>query len=148
MIFDELKNIETYYPMNCNFKQAAEFFKKAADLAPGRYELEDGCYVNLMEGMTHDADGAQYEAHRAYLDVHYIISGTEYTKWADIDSLKAETEYDVNGDCQMFSGEGRIVRIDAGMFYVDYPNDAHAPNCHIDGVAKPFKKCVAKIPVK
>ena len=148
MIFDTLNNIGVYYPMNKNFEQVGAFFKKAADLKPGRYDLEDGVYVNVMEGTTHDAEGAQFEAHRAYLDVHYIISGTDCTKWADIAAVKPETEYDAAGDCQMFSGDGCIVRIDAGMFYVDNPTDAHAPNCHIDGVAKPFKKCVAKIPVK
>ena len=148
MILDSLKNFENYYSLNKNFKQVGDFFKTAADKAPGRYELEDGTFVNLIEGDTGAIEGAEFEAHRKYIDVHYVISGVEGSVWADIADLEPTTEYKEDGDCQMLKGEGRFFSIGAGQLYIDFPCDAHLPMRDTCGKQYHLKKCIGKVPVK
>lgn len=48
-------------------------------LAEGRYELENGIYVNIESYSTCSCEEKKYEIHRKYIDLQYIISGTRST---------------------------------------------------------------------
>ena len=48
---------------------------KLDTLAPGRHELPDGAYVNVFGYQTKES--GIYEAHRKYIDIHYVLEGSE-----------------------------------------------------------------------
>ena len=49
-----------------------------AALTPGRHDIDgDEIYANVMEVTTCAPAEKQFEAHHAYLDVHYVIEGEE-----------------------------------------------------------------------
>ena len=60
---------------------------KLDELAPGRHELFDGAYINVFEYQT-KTEGL-YEAHRKYIDIHYLIRGCEIISWRRNTTRKA-----------------------------------------------------------
>lgn len=49
-----------------------------ADTPDGRYDIEDGLYVNVMTYSPRSAEGATFETHRKWADLQYILSGSEF----------------------------------------------------------------------
>ncbi len=69
MMFDRLSESKQYEALHPQFHMAFEFIKTAENLAAGRYDLQDGVYVNIIEGKTSPAENGQYEAHKKYIDI-------------------------------------------------------------------------------
>ena len=116
----------------------------AADLPCGRYELEDGIFVNVSEYAT-KCEG-QFEAHRRYIDVQCILSGEEKIEVAPADSLRITRDYDEDADILFGDGEGEACILRAGQAIVLLPEEAHKPGLCLDAPA-PVKKAVFKVPV-
>lgn len=95
-------------------------------LAPGRYEIDgDRVFVNLSEYTTTSAEERFWEAHREYLDVHVMISGTEQIDLNFIANLQ-QKPYEVDKDFLPLEGDARgSVLLSEDDFLICYPNDAH-----------------------
>jgi len=112
------------------------------ELAPGRHELFDGAYVNVFEYQT-KTEGL-YEAHRKYIDIHYLICGCETIRITDINKMHVEKEYDEEGDCLLGSAEGKSYLLKKGQFMVVLPEEAHLPGLEA-GSPGHVKKAVLKV---
>ena len=77
MIIDRIEEQERYYTLHPDMELAFAFLAEAADLEPGRYELENGLFATISEGDTVQIDQARIEAHKNYIDLQYCISGGE-----------------------------------------------------------------------
>ena len=84
-----------------------------------------------------------FEAHRDYLDIHYVISGSECVGYSDIDKLTVEREYDAEGDYLLLRGEVNRLILSPGEFCIVFPEDAHIPG--MIGNTPSFIKAVVKI---
>lgn len=115
---------------------------KLDELAPGRHELFDGVYVNVFEYQT-KAEGL-YEAHRKYIDIHYLIRGCEVIKVADVNKIHVEKEYDEEGDCLLGSAEGKPYLLKEGQFMVVLPEQAHLPGIEAEA-PESVRKAVLKV---
>ena len=147
MILDRLDNADTYADARGGLAQAFEFLRRGGfdELATGRHEVDERCYVMVNRYTTRQAAELPYEAHRAYLDVHYIVSGRETLYWEDIGAMPAGEGYNADGDAELFRYAGGLpVTLEPGMFVVLYPWDAHKPGC-IAGSAVPTCKVVVKL---
>ena len=51
-------------------------------LALGKYSLQGNDFVNVFDYTTKPNDGS-YEAHKKYVDIHYVIQGEERVFYAD-----------------------------------------------------------------
>ena len=111
----------------------------------GRYELADGGYVNVCEYQTADEDKCVKEAHRKYIDVHYMAEGSEIAKQAFIDEVTTEF-YDEDADYVAVSGvfDNSFV-LKEGDIFIAYPEDAHLTRVVCNGPAS-VKKLIFKIP--
>ena len=112
------------------------------DLTPGRHELFDGAYVNIFDYQTKEE--GLFEAHRKYIDIHYLIRGCERIRIADVGEMHVEKEYDAEGDCLLGSAEGNPYLLQEGQYMVVLPEEAHLPGIQA-GSPESVRKAVLKV---
>lgn len=148
MIVDVLKNKELYYGVHKNMKPAFEFIEKAVaeKLEVGRYELDGKELFALVQEYDSKTDAA-WEYHKRYIDIQYIVSGTELIAWDNIKNVPEGTEYNDEKDIAKFAYDGGCdVLMEAGSYMVLYPDDLHQPG-KVCGEVQKMKKIVIKIAV-
>lgn len=146
MIVANIKDAKRYYSVNENFRAAFEFLASLDENSEGSFEF-DGFRVNVLEsdGNDFDKDGKPrvFEAHIDYLDIHYVIRGSEGMGYSDTDKLSVVQEYDKADDYMLLSGKANKLILLEGDFCIVFPEDAHIPAMAGEGGA--FKKAVVKI---
>jgi len=113
MIIDNIKNSKLYFSVNNNFKKAFEFIEKAVNdnFEVGKYEIDgDKVYALVQEYETKTHNDTKFEGHKKYIDIQYIIEGTEYIEIADIDGMEPFTVYDDDKDFTLYSDGKEIVQ--------------------------------------
>ena len=147
MILDRLDNADTYAAVD-GLADAFAFLRRGGfeELTTGRHEVGgERMYVMVNRYTTKAPSELPYEAHRAWLDVHYIVSGRETLYWEDIAAMPEGGGYQAEGDAELFQHDGGLpVVLEPGMFVVLYPQDAHKPGC-VAGQAVPTVKVVVKL---
>ena len=127
MIVGNIKDAGRYFGINTNFEKAFEYLKTlSSDCQTGPFEFE-GIRGNICEFDTPEVDGKLLEAHREYLDIHYVLEGSEAIGYAHIDTLTTDTEYNSQDDYLLLKGDMYKVYLKRGDFCVVFPEDAHAP---------------------
>jgi biofilm protein TabA len=132
MIIDKLQNAKSYYNMHPAFEKAFAFLRQdnLAELAPGRYDIDgDKLFCSISKGPGRSRSEAKLEAHRKYIDIQYVIAGTDemgYKPTADCKFI--DTVYDANADIGFFQDQpDNWIPVPAGSFVIFFPQDAHAP---------------------
>ena len=145
MIIGNIKDCEKYYNVNSVFESAFEYLK-TVEYGKNTTKLT----VNFSELITSDEDSTGkkkvFEAHRKYIDLHYIIDGTEQFGYADIETLAPITEYDEADDYILLDGDVSRITLNKGNFVIAFPEDAHIPALKYKNSEK-VKRAVVKIPV-
>jgi YhcH/YjgK/YiaL family protein len=146
MIIDTIRNASIYFPLSERLAAALRFLQETdlVSLQPGKYEIDGAnVYATIQESITKPMEQGFWEAHRKYIDIHYVIEGMERIGYANIERLKAG-QYDEEKDFQVLEGEGEYFTLTPGFFVIMAPRDAHKPGIAVNGVA-PVKKLVIKI---
>lgn len=152
MILDTITNASVYEGLHAGINLA---LKAVAEYTPenyetGRIEIDgDNVFLNRLAYDTSDPAKAKFEAHRAYIDVMYMVEGEETIYVKPTDQLSNITmDYDPAGDALLadFDTDATAVHLTAGSFIVLMPQDAHAPGC-VYGESKAVKKIVGKVRV-
>lgn len=145
MVLDYLKNLSNYEGCNKYLSKITEFIanNNLKELAKGKYDLGDECFVNILE--SNPTTSTKWESHVKYLDIQYIVTGSETIVWNDFSFMQNKTEYDEVKDRYLGTGEGQAITVEEGMFMLLFPSDAHCPGikAHDDFV----KKAVFKIKI-
>lgn len=111
---------------------------------PGRIDLQGSTlYAMVQEYTTKPVEQGNWEAHRRYIDVHYIVSGRERILFAPIDKMQTGI-YVPERDFLPLSGSGSTLDLSVGFFVVFFPEDAHMPGLTIDS-PEAVKKVVVKV---
>lgn len=132
IIVDRLENAEKYYTLHPAFEKAFLFLKQKnlKDLPMGRQDLDGNrLYVMISKSPGRKRENVNLEAHRKYIDIQYIVSGTDEMGWRQTDSCTLlAIPYDADKDI-MFYRDEPVSRtpVTAGSFTIFFPNDAHAP---------------------
>lgn len=146
MIIDRIGNAHLYSNLGPRFALAFDWLRQT-DLAAqplGKYELDGkNVFVAVQEYTTKAAGQGKWEAHRRYIDVQYIVHGTEQICWAQLGRMQ-QGAYDDAKDFLALSGTGDFVTLHGGDFMILFPDDAHMPNMAI-GEPSTVKKAVVKI---
>ena len=148
MIFDALKNCELYYPLHRNFEKAFDFIKRAVaeNLPVGKYEIEGkDLYASISEYTAKASQDGKFEGHREYIDIQFIVSGTETMELVDITRATPNTEYNEVKDVEFYANEenATVALVTAGDYGIFYPSDIHKP-----GIMYKTPSAVKKIVVK
>lgn len=148
MITGNIKDAKRYYPVVEGFREAFEILASLTpDVPCGVVTERDGFRISVMENVRADLDKngnpRVFEAHRNYLDIHFVISGEEGMGYADISKLTVTKEYDESGDYLLLSGDYDKLILKPGDFCITFPEDAHIPAMTAGGEG--LKKAVVKI---
>ncbi|MCR4719916.1 MAG: YhcH/YjgK/YiaL family protein [Firmicutes bacterium] len=145
MVLGNINDCQKYFIISSDIKNAFEYLK-TVEYGKNTTNLT----VNFSEPITADEDSMGkkklFEAHRKYIDLHYIIDGTEKFGYANINTLKPVTEYNEKDDYILLSGEASRITLNKGDFVIAFPEDAHIPALKYKNSEK-VKRAVVKIPV-
>lgn len=147
MITDKLSNASLYYSCHPAFQKAFEFLNgKLDELSGGRHEIDGQNIFAMVNDMTLCPEGAgAYEAHRKYIDIQYILKASETIAYSNLDQLTPTTEYDDNGDAQLYAGKGSLINLEEGCFAVFFPQDGHMPGILPKGGSVNSRKIIIKV---
>ncbi len=147
MILDKIGNANLYATLSENLKKGFEYLSNTdfTNIEVGKYEI-DGKEVFAMvsEYESKVNEECRPEAHRAYADIQYIISGREAIGYAPLNGQAPTTEFNFEKDIVFYSGDTVPAILEAGMFAVFFPHDIHRPCMQINGPEK-VKKVVVKV---
>jgi YhcH/YjgK/YiaL family protein len=149
MIIDRIENASLYYEVHIKFKLAFGYIESidTATIPAGKYEIDGtAMYALVQEYNTKLKEQGRWEAHRRYIDLQYMVQGTEGMGYSNIHHLQ-QGEYDASKDFLPLFGEGDQVALKSGSFVLLLPEDAHMPGMAI-GEPAPIKKVVIKIAVE
>ena len=129
MIIDSLKNSDTYAECNRFFPKIFEKIKTLTpDDAGKKFVIEDGvAWISVSSSEEAPQGERKFEAHKKFLDIHFILKGEETFVYANTESLTPKTEYNEAEDYLLLNGEGTKLTLRAGDFCIVYPQDAHIP---------------------
>jgi biofilm protein TabA len=108
----------------------------------------ENLFVNVSEYKTKEAIDAKFEAHRKYIDIQYVIKGTEMIGVAPLASKDSITQpYDEKKDVEFlkFSNE-TFYQATPGNFFIFFPEDGHMPSVKTDSISS-VMKLVVKIKI-
>jgi len=139
--------------------QAAFDFLRDTDLgalAPGNYDILPAgeVFAIVSEYVPRPADSCRFESHRRYIDLQYLVAGTERMGVTGFDALAvgagdvAALPFD--GDIEFYSPDGAraaYATATPDVFFAFFPDDPHRPSMAPDdgSVAAPVRKVVVKI---
>lgn len=149
LITDTLPHAEAYFALHPAFARAFAFLRQPglAQLAPGRHEIDgDRIYCSISEANGKGKEGARLEAHRKYIDIQYVIAGSEVMGWSPLAACQApEGAFDPGKDILFFGDRPqRWAEVAPGSFAIFFPQDAHAPM----GGSGVIRKAVVKVTVE
>lgn len=149
MIKDKLENAKIYYNLSENLKRGLGWLESTDlnNIIDGRYEIDgDNVYASVQTYETKTA--ANYESHRKYIDIQYIISGKEKIGVTDICNCTTCIEYDIERDLEFYNinCNEEYIELTEETFAIFYPHDAHKPSIAID-TPTTVKKIVVKVAV-
>ncbi len=148
MIIGTKENIKTYKGLNPRIDMAIDFVLNLDEnIEPGCYHLDgDNVYANVGEGEAKILGKEfDFEVHKEYLDLHYIVKGKELMVYAPKSTLSPTMEFNEEKDYMLLRGEGKELLFNEGEFYLVHPFDAHAPGYGYEKAG--FKKVILKIRV-
>lgn len=149
MIFTSLADAARNDVTSARMAKALEFLARPdlAELAPGRHEIMgDEVFANVQELTTVRPGEKNYEAHRRYADIHYVISGTELIGVAPVAECAPVGEFSEADDFGLYTPGDREAwaTLKPGDLVVTPPCDAHKPGC-CPGEPAPLKKICVKV---
>jgi biofilm protein TabA len=148
LIVDHLDNSARYVALGPLFEQAFDFLRTTDlnDLEPGRYPLAGDALFALVQGYhTKALSEGFWEAHRRYIDLQFVLQGTERIGYAPLRRMQLES-HDEQRDLSVLKGEGDLLTLTEGCFMLLWPEDVHMPGLQADR-SGPVRKIVCKIAV-
>ena len=117
------------------------------ELTPGKYPVDgENVFAAVTDNPTKDFDKTNWESHRKYIDMQYVVQGAEKIGVVPMAQATVTKPYDEARDVANYSAEGKLYEARPGTIYLFFPQDVHRPNIKVDGIEKD-KKLVLKVRV-
>lgn len=148
MVIDRIENYSLYANLTKRIAKAFEFIKNTdlVQIESGTYEIDnEAIFAIVQEYDTKEIKDCVLEGHTKYIDIQYMIQGTELMGVVTKNNQKAISS-DLDKDYTFYEGETSFIRIDEGMFTVFFPDDLHMP-CVQAGESSRVKKVVVKVQI-
>ncbi len=137
-----------YHANKARWDLAFAYLKKTnlPALTPGRYPIDgDDVYINVTEGPSKNKEDVMFEAHKAYADIHCVISGRELIGIAPYATAVIKKEYDAAKDIAFYDANGQYYLSDSTTLFILFPEkDAHCGAIKVKG-SETVKKVVVKV---
>ncbi|TCL62449.1 YhcH/YjgK/YiaL family protein [Hydrogenispora ethanolica] len=153
MIFGSIEHLEEDRKrLAAPLLKGLEFLKNndLAKLELGRHEIDGGnLFALVQEYQTSPKTEKKAEAHRKFIDIQYIVSGTEIIGYGLENPANEVLEDRLAEKDNIFyksvAGEMELI-LSAGMYAVLFPYDIHRPGCNY-GAGTKVRKIVLKVAV-
>jgi len=148
MIVDHIRNCYLYRCVSPRIARAFDYLRDTdlKSLAVGTVELDGSLlYAIIQEYETIPPEQGRWEAHRRYIDLQYVIDGSERIGYAPLGRLEAGV-YEPERDFLPLNGMGEFLTLTTGDFMLLFPEDAHLPRIAV-AVPALVRKVVVKIAV-
>lgn len=148
MIFSNLNCPDSWGALESGVKEALDYAAShnLAALAPGSYPIDgDRLFVNIVEYETKKPEERFWEAHRAYLDVHVSLDGTEQIDLNFLPNLEVKNYIEKDDFVPADGDKACSVIMNPSDFLVCYPADAHRTAVAFEGRAQKVKKAIFKV---
>ena len=149
MIIDRLVNSHLYAGLPPRIQRAFQYLRETdwQTTEVGKYEVEGkSLFALVQQYSTKLKSQGKWESHRKYIDIQYVVEGTEQIGYAHLSRL-GQGEYDAAKDFLPLSGEGDYLTLSSGDFMLLYPEDGHKPGLALAD-SRIVKKVVVKIAVE
>ena len=149
MVYDKIDNIETYKGLSEDIYEGLRFLQQArADIENGVHPVTPRVKAIVSEYETKPENENGYEAHRKFIDIQYLLKGTEKNCCLPIEKLKETKPYKEETDAAFYEAAipARELTLGDGYFAIYYPHDGHMPCLKADEVEK-VKKVVVKVEI-
>lgn len=150
MILDNIKHADKYVLIHKGFEAAFDFLRTAdlGALQPGRFDFGEAGNYAIVEAYTSKAwEDTKWESHLKYLDIQYIIKGSEQMGWRCSEGLIVSEDRLAGNDIVFYESDDELVSsaiLNAGDFAVFFPTDVHRPAACVDH-PMPVKKIIFKL---
>ncbi len=130
MIVDSLENMALYESVHADFKAVFDVIRQmAAGNITEKVVLRDGdVWVNAPKKTDAVSTGRLFEAHKNFIDLHFILQGAETFGYANINRLHTVIDYDPSADLAFWDGERDFITLQTGDVCITFPQDAHIPS--------------------
>jgi len=139
MIVDRIENSEIYYDIHPDFKTAFNFLKsvKIEDFTEDKIIIdEDNIFAILNDYTTKDSDVSKLEAHKKYIDIQYMLTGSELIGYSPLTDEIPSEKYNTESDIAFYDDKPLFYsQITPGMFSILYPADLHMPGIKVQSPA-------------
>lgn len=131
MILDQIDRRKLYRGMGFGISDALGYLAQTDfNALPDGKQVIDGdrLFAVVQRYQTKPVAEARWEMHQRYIDVQYIVRGSErigYAPWRK--SLPVREVYDAARDVAFYEASGVLLPVSAGMFAILTPNEVHAP---------------------
>lgn len=146
---DVLEFAKQYHRNKKYWDEAFAFIKNndLQKLPKGKYPIDgDHVFATITEDASKDFAKTNWESHRNYTDLQYVIEGEEKIGVSPVSKATVTKAYDEKRDAANYTAKGKIYSALPGTFFLFFPSDAHRPNI-TPGGNKVVKKLVIKIEV-
>lgn len=150
MIYDKIDNLEIYAGISEDIRLGLEWLRDVnPDIEKGIYELSPRVKAIVSEYETKPINENGYEAHKKYIDIQYLLKGSEKISCLPLEYLKEMQAYKAEIDAAFYDEENvkpQEMLIGNGYFAIFYPQDGHMP-CLFNKEPIDVKKVVVKIKI-
>lgn len=147
MIFDSIKNKSNYKSLPHIYQALDYLTNMTSDNISNQTInlIDDILFGNFVSLSSKPEEECVFEAHKKYIDLHYIIEGIEGIATADLYTLDMSIPYNHRKDIGFYEGmKDGLYYLKPGQFMVCWPNDAHKVAIMYEKPAN-IKKIVFKI---
>ncbi|MDH3360709.1 MAG: YhcH/YjgK/YiaL family protein [Desulfobulbaceae bacterium] len=130
MIIDTLENASFYSNLGPDIVTALEYLRNTdfSEMPLGKHAIDgERIFAIVDKYQTIPGTEVELEGHRRFIDVQYLVSGSELIGYAPLKGQTILKEYDQAEDFLLCHGEASFVRISTGMFAILFPHDLHMP---------------------
>ncbi|MCK5823516.1 MAG: YhcH/YjgK/YiaL family protein [Bacteroidales bacterium] len=148
MIIDKIENYKLYKGISNNIDKAFNylFTTNLSEINLGKHEIDkDNIFAIVSEYETKHISEVKYEGHHKYIDLQYIISGTEFMGTALLTN-QIPVEINKEDDYDFYKIKSNLIKFESGMFMIFFPHDLHMPGISLNQASK-IRKIVIKIKI-
>ena len=144
---DVVEFARQYHANKAAWDKAFAFLKNndLNKIAKGKYPIDgENVIASVTTDSTKNFDKTNWESHRKYIDIQYVINGEELMGVYPVAKATVTREYDEKKESANYSADGKLYSATPGTFFIFFPSDAHRPNI-TPGGNKVDKKIVIKV---
>ncbi len=149
MILDKIENADQYKLLGKRMATALGYMKTTdlSTVEPGKYEIDGSDIFALVQDYeTKNRLECKLESHRKYIDIQYLLKGSEFVGHTLLNNQTPVKEYSAEDDYMLFSEKASFFELKPGMFAIFHPSDLHMPSVYEKQPEK-VRKVVIKVKI-